>query len=390
MTLSTRQFLGMFALTLSSSGLVQAQEPAPPVVGISLRPHPPVAIPTDPLPHEGAMIDIPIILEPPDIIIVEVLQTLPGRPITGERLIRPDGKISLGFYGEVHVRGLTLEQAKTKVALHLRQFITDEVLGLVEFMPGAGMLAPNEAEEAVPEPPLRKPHVQPDAPKAHVPIPPDPGPEDRARPRQTGLSQHPHVRPASVQTRLVSPSGPRPVTQDPPGEDDVAAAFQKRPLDPMQPGMIAIGPQDTNRVFVDIVSHNTKVYYVQGDVATPGRLPFTGKETVLDALNFAGGLVTTAEPKDVHLYRPGVGGKPTQDYRIDLQAIWRGDAVANLQVFPNDRLIIGRNPSIKRAIEQDRNNAPIRSMLSAPLGDEPALDPLNSRAEAREPAGIKE
>ncbi len=47
------------------------------------------------------------VVEPPDIIIVEVLEALPGRPITGERLVRPDGKISLGFYGDVYVAGLT-------------------------------------------------------------------------------------------------------------------------------------------------------------------------------------------------------------------------------------------------------------------------------------------
>ena len=34
------------------------------------------------------------VIEPPDIIIVEVLEALPGRPITGERLVRPDGNQS--------------------------------------------------------------------------------------------------------------------------------------------------------------------------------------------------------------------------------------------------------------------------------------------------------
>ena len=43
------------------------------------------------------------VVEPPDILIVEVLESLPGRPITGERLVKPDGKISLGFYGEIYV-----------------------------------------------------------------------------------------------------------------------------------------------------------------------------------------------------------------------------------------------------------------------------------------------
>ena len=47
------------------------------------------------------------VVEPPDLLVVEVLEALPGRPISGERLVRPDGKISLGFYGDLYVAGLT-------------------------------------------------------------------------------------------------------------------------------------------------------------------------------------------------------------------------------------------------------------------------------------------
>src|SRR5262249_17400423 len=36
-----------------------------------------------------------------DRLLVEVLEALPGRPISGERLVRPDGTISLGFYGNL-------------------------------------------------------------------------------------------------------------------------------------------------------------------------------------------------------------------------------------------------------------------------------------------------
>src|SRR4051812_46747581 len=60
------------------------------------------------LPREFTKVSMPdYVIEPPDIIVVEVLEALPGRPITGERLVKPDGKISLGFYGEVYVAGLT-------------------------------------------------------------------------------------------------------------------------------------------------------------------------------------------------------------------------------------------------------------------------------------------
>src|SRR4051812_3154481 len=60
------------------------------------------------LPREFSKVSMPeYVVEPPDLILVEVLEALPGRPISGERLVRPDGKISLGFYGELYVAGLT-------------------------------------------------------------------------------------------------------------------------------------------------------------------------------------------------------------------------------------------------------------------------------------------
>jgi polysaccharide biosynthesis/export protein len=72
------------------------------------------------------------VIEPPDMLLVEVLEALPGRPISGERLVRPDGKISLGFYGEVYVAGLTVMEAKEKIVLHLRTQIADHILGLTD------------------------------------------------------------------------------------------------------------------------------------------------------------------------------------------------------------------------------------------------------------------
>ncbi len=69
------------------------------------------------------------LIDPPDLILVEVLEALPGRPISGERLVRPDGTISLGFYGDVEVAGLTVREAKEKIVQHMRKFLEDDVAG---------------------------------------------------------------------------------------------------------------------------------------------------------------------------------------------------------------------------------------------------------------------
>jgi RNA polymerase sigma factor (sigma-70 family) len=65
-----------------------------------------------------------------DRLIVEVLEALPGRPITGERRVREDGTISLGFYGDVKVEGLTRREIKVKVVEHLKKFLDEDTLGL--------------------------------------------------------------------------------------------------------------------------------------------------------------------------------------------------------------------------------------------------------------------
>jgi protein involved in polysaccharide export with SLBB domain len=71
------------------------------------------------------------VVEPPDLIKVDVDEALPGRPIAREYLVRPDGKISLGFYGEIFVAGLTVPEIKIKIIKQLQTFIRDEPLGLV-------------------------------------------------------------------------------------------------------------------------------------------------------------------------------------------------------------------------------------------------------------------
>ncbi|WP_435006737.1 polysaccharide biosynthesis/export family protein [Tundrisphaera lichenicola] len=321
------------------------------------------------------MIDIPFVIEPPDIIVIEVLEALPGRPITGERLVKSDGTISLGFYGDVHVRGLTTRQAKVKIIHHLRNYLTEEVLGL--FLPSMGEeeLMQEEANPPFPiDPDLDPPPADEASPPLDTPsereIRPNSAPDDKPK-----LSRGPKRR--SLETTSLFPTtigfgrgrfaSSRVATGEPVQDPQPEASSPKKQAEPAANRIERIDPEESLRVFVDFSSLNSKVYLVQGDVGVPGRLPITGKETVLDALNYAGGLRATAEPLDIHLYRPARGGKPTKDYRIDLEAIHRGDAKANLQIFPDDRLIVGRNAIVKKTVELDRVAASLNSVFNSIL-----------------------
>jgi polysaccharide biosynthesis/export protein len=199
------------------------------------------------------------VVEPPDLLIVEVLEALPGRPISGERLVRPDGKISLGFYSDVYVAGLTIPQVKEKIILHLQKYLVDEVLGLIEL---------TEDGEPVIDPATKKPKL---------------------------------------------------------GD-----------------------PKDSDRVFVDVTAYNSKNYYIQGSVTEAGRFPITGRETVLDGINLAGGMTAEADHKKVVLYRPPSRGGELQALPVDVDQIMMGDDLStNYQLLAGDRLVVPRSPDFE-------------------------------------------
>jgi polysaccharide export outer membrane protein len=302
------------------------------IADYDLTPHPAPPIPDNPPPHEGALITLPFVVAPPDLVLVEVLDALPGRPISGERLVRPDGTISLGFYGDVQVRGLSLLQMKVAIIKHLRSFLTDESLGLV---------SSGDSDEPA--------FMDDDAPLA---------PQRHPTPKSPNGAQSPSPAPKQ-KTPLAPPPRPAPGGPFDQGVDGDATAS----------GPIAIIPPEKSLlVYVDTTAYNTMNYYVTGDVQVTGKLPYTGNETILDAIYHAGGLVATADPKEVRLVRPGRGGKPSQTYKVDLQAIEeRGDVTTNYQIFPGDRLCIGRSEVVKKTVEIDRLAAPMLSVVGAML-----------------------
>ena len=233
------------------------------------------------IPREFQKVSMPdYVLEPPDLVIVEVLDALPGRPISGERLVRPDGKISLGFYGDVYVAGLTMAEVKEKVVLHLRKYLSDEVLGLIK------------------------------------------------RDEETG---------------------------------QVATEKDGKPK--------MIEPKDSDRVFVDVTAYNSKNYYVLGDVLVTGKMPITGNETVLDAIQYAGGLMPTAAPQNIRLVRPAPPGACCEQVLpINLSAIMNGgDPTTNYQLMPNDRIIVYRDPIVRFTVFLDRLAAPFQTVVSSTL-----------------------
>jgi protein involved in polysaccharide export with SLBB domain len=145
--------------------------------------------------------------------------------ISGEHLVRPDGRVALGVYGSVYVAGLTLDEVKQTVEAHLAKYI-------------------------------HRPEVQ-----------------------------------------------------------------------------------------VDVLAYNSKVYYVITDGGGFGeriaRLPFTGNETVLDAISQIDGL-SSVSSKRIWVARPGPADLDcAQTMPVDWCAVTRDAATAtNYQILPGDRIYI--------------------------------------------------
>jgi protein involved in polysaccharide export with SLBB domain len=222
----------------------------------AIKPEAPVAIPTDPPPHEGARFELPYIIEAGDVLHIELLMGLPEQPLAGEFPVQQDGTINLGYYGSLHLQGFTISRAKETILARLRKNLTDFTLGLIKEDPETG------------------------------------------------------------------------------------EAF-------------AIDPKNSMYFFIDVFDIKSKKYNVLGDVAFPGELPFTGNDYVLGAIQKSAGFITTADIDSIYLHRPARGKSPSRTYKIDYRAIEQGKVEANLQLFPGDRLVVGRLAEVQKRLERE-------------------------------------
>ncbi|MGL4460803.1 MAG: polysaccharide biosynthesis/export family protein [Planctomycetia bacterium] len=199
------------------------------------------------LPRELRMASHPqYVVEPPDVLYIQASNLLPQRPIDGERLIRQDGTISLGYYGQVHVANLTIAEIEEKLKDHLKKYV-------------------------------------------------------------------------------------------------------KEPI-----------------IYVDVAAFNSKVYYVLGQVLQTGRLPITGKETVLDAIVLAGGLTNFANMRQIHVARPNPGGGCDQILPVDYLAITScGDTRTNYQLLPGDRVMVPRTAGYVATVFLENFLTPVERVISA-------------------------
>jgi protein involved in polysaccharide export with SLBB domain len=99
--------------------------------------------------------------------------------------------------------------------------------------------------------------------------------------------------------------------------------------------------KDAGPVTVRLVTRDSKVYYVLGEVNAPGAFPLKGRETVLDGIVAAGGLTQGASRRNIILSRP----TQPNSCRVVLPVCYAnivqlGDTTTNYQLEAGDRIYV--------------------------------------------------
>jgi polysaccharide export outer membrane protein len=227
-----------------------------------------------------------------DVVGLSVMGTFPDEPIAGEYLIESSGSIDLGFsYGSVEVAGRTAAEAINLVETHLRDQLRDPQVSLSLRSMAAMQRIAGE-------------HIV--------------GPDGTITLGQYGSV--PVVGMTLQEIRLTI-------------ADHLSEFFAN--------------PQ----VSVSVFAYNSKAYYIVTQGGGLGdslvRLPYTGNETVLDALSQINGM-SYVSSSQMWLARPNRQCGTSLQLPIDWEAITqRADVGTNYQLLPGDRLYIAENRLVR-------------------------------------------
>ena len=256
----------------------------------------------------------PYFLQPLDILQINVLGTLPDAPISGTFQIEPDGTVNLGpAYGNVKVRSLAVGEASRAVEEHLRRVLRAPEVS-VSLLQAAG---------------------QQEISGEHLV-----GPDGTVN---LGVYGNIYI------TGMTIP--------------EARAAIERHLSEHLELPSIAL----------DVVSYNSKVYYVITEGAGFGdtvvRVPVTGNETVLDAVATIGGISRVANKKKIWIARPGpAAGGCDQVLVVDWEGITKGaNTATNYQLLPGDRLFIAEDRLIAMDSAIAKMTAPFERLFGSTL-----------------------
>ena len=248
-------------------------------------------------------------MHPGDVVMLSVSGTFPDEPIAGEYQVGLGGEIQLGFsYGLVNVTGLTADQASQQIHHHLLSQLRQPIVSMS--LRSVAGIQPITGEHIV-------------------------GPDGTVT-----LGQYGSVPVAGLTLdearRMIA--------------DKLSSDF----ADP--------------KVSVSVFAYNSKAIYVvtQGGGLGDGlvKLPYTGNETVMDAISQINGL-SYASSSQMWVARPNRDSSNSLMLPVDWEAITQAaDVTTNYQLLPGDRLFVAHN----RLVAFDTAIAKFTSPLERILG----------------------
>jgi protein involved in polysaccharide export with SLBB domain len=112
-------------------------------------------------------------------------------------------------------------------------------------------------------------------------------------------------------------------------------------IEPAVRELVSAQTKDAGPITVRVVTRQSKVFYVIGEVNAPGSFVLTGRETVLDAILIAGGLTDRAARNKIILSRPTQPGSCRVVLPICYSEIVQvGDTSTNYQIAAGDRIYV--------------------------------------------------
>jgi protein involved in polysaccharide export with SLBB domain len=139
--------------------------------------------------------------------------------------------------------------------------------------------------------------------------------------------------------------------------------------------------KDTN---VDVIAYNSQVYYVITDGAGAGQqvvpVPFTGRETVLDAVSKVNGLSPVSSKKHIWVARRASDGViHNQQLRVDWVGITeRGETQTNYQIMPGDRVFVQSDPVRRFNTGLAKFLDPVNQLFGSALLSSQAINSIRS------------
>ena len=229
------------------------------------------------------------IIEIGDTVLIEAVKFDASIRLPGDQVIKPDGHVSLGEFGEYMAHGKTIEQ----IGVEVQNLIDDKIRTDLEI---AFELERRQREND---------QLLADR-------------RDSASAEDQDLSED-------------EPNDTDDLSLSSIEDEEARVALERRIVEAVL----------SNEISVRLVTWDSKKIYVLGEVNSPGSFDYDGTHTVLDALIDAGGLTSGANEHKILVARPTT----CNSCRIVMavcydQIVQLGDTTSNYQLMPGDRVFV--------------------------------------------------